>query len=464
MPFSEPGLDAETRDLTERQSPDGVWSSGVTEPTADTPAPAPGDSAARAPQIDPRAPGAPRSAGSVPISVGTPRIAFPPATGESAGIAGAVPTVGLHEDEESVVSALVSRARIVTGMDVASAAVRDAGGGFPMSVYRGVRSDAYRALTIRPGAGLGGLVLQSGQPVRLPDYQHSALITPDYRAAVDVEGLHGIVCVPVAGPDGVSALLYAAVRESGIPGDIAVVRLEGLATEAATALHHLAARAAGLELANLRQRQAIAGRLHDSIAQTLFSIGLLAHRGRGAADPAVQASSLTEIETVTRAARSELRATLADLCRVPDGRGLDLALVAESPDVHRGQRRRRSGGVIGANRAGVAPEVTELVIDGLREGLRNAVKHAGAEQVMATVRWGRRRGGTGVADAVGRGGGAPVGPGRPVTDDDLVARFRPRHAGRPGGGVGWPAGADDRSRSRRPGRAATDPAGTGYDA
>lgn len=272
-------------------------------------------------------------------------------------------------------------------MDVASAAVRDAGGGFPMSVYRGVRSDAYRALTIRPGAGLGGLVLQSGQPVRLPDYQHSALITPDYRAAVDVEGLHGIVCVPVAGPDGVSALLYAAVRESGIPGDIAVVRLEGLATEAATALHHLAARAAGLELANLRQRQAIAGRLHDSIAQTLFSIGLLAHRGRGAADPAVQASSLTEIETVTRAARSELRATLADLCRVPDGRGLDLALVAESRTFtaasgvavwwsHRGKPR------------GVAPEVTELVVDGLREGLRNAVKHAGAEQVMATVRWG----------------------------------------------------------------------------
>ena len=64
---------------------------------------------------------------------------------------------------------------------------------------------------------------------------------------MDVEGLHGIMCVPVLGPDGVSALLYAAARTTGTPGDIAVVRLEGLAAEAGTALHHLAARASQME-------------------------------------------------------------------------------------------------------------------------------------------------------------------------------------------------------------------------
>ena len=166
-----------------------------------------------------------------------------------------------------------------------------------------------------------------------------------------------------------------------------MVRLEGLAAEAATALHHLAARAGQVELAALRQRQAIAGRLHDSIAQTLFSVGVLAHRSRGVTDTAVLAGSLAEIETVAGAARSELRATLADLCRIPDGRGLDLALVAEGRTFtaasgvpvwwsHRGKPR------------GLAPEVTEMVVDGLREGLRNAVKHAAADQVMATIRWG----------------------------------------------------------------------------
>jgi signal transduction histidine kinase len=140
-------------------------------------------------------------------------------------------------------------------------------------------------------------------------------------------------------------------------------------------------------LAALRQRQTIAGRLHDSIAQTLFSVGVLAHRSRTETDPAVMAVSLAEIEAVAVQARAELRATLADLCRIPDGRGLDLALVAEARTFtaasgvpvwwsHRGAPR------------GLAPEITELVIDGLREGLRNAVKHADADQVMATIRWG----------------------------------------------------------------------------
>lgn len=272
-------------------------------------------------------------------------------------------------------------------MDIASAAVLDADGEFPMTVYSGIRSEAFRTLRIKPGAGLGGLVVRSGRSVRLPDYHRSALITPDYMSAVDVEGLHGIACVPVFGPDGVTALLYSAVRSTGNPGDIAVIRLEGLAAEAGTALHHLAVAAGRAELASLRQRQAIALRLHDSIAQTLFSVGVLAHRSRDLSDPAALAGGLAEIEQVAGAARSELRATLADLCRVPDGRGLDLALVAE------GRTFTASSGIPvwwshrGTPR-GLAPEVTELVIDGLREALRNAVKHAAAEQVMATLRWG----------------------------------------------------------------------------
>jgi signal transduction histidine kinase len=271
-------------------------------------------------------------------------------------------------------------------MDIASAALRDADGEFPMTVNQGVRSHDFRAIRIKTGAGLGGLVLRTGAPARLPDYHSSELITPDYVEAVDVEGIHGIVCVPVLGPDGVNALLYAAVRTTVTPGDIAVVRLEGLAAEAGTALHHLAARAAHAELAALRQRQAIANRLHDSISQTLFSMGALARRSRSETDPAVLSQSLAEIESVAGVARAELRTTLAELCRIPDGRGLDLALAAEARTF-----TATSGVPVWWSRRGtprgVAPEVAGLVVDALREGLRNAVKHAHTEQVMATLRW-----------------------------------------------------------------------------
>ncbi len=301
-------------------------------------------------------------------------------------IATSAPTVGLHEDVESIVGALVSRARIVTGMDIASVAVRDDDGEYPMRVFRGVRSPEFQALRIRTGAGLGGLVLQTGAPARLAEYHDSTMITSDYMTAVDIEGLHGMVCVPVVGPEGISALLYAALRTAGTPGDVAVVKLEGLAAEAGTALHHIAARQTAIDFFTLQQRQSIAGRLHDSLAQTLFSVGVLAHSSRQRSDAAGLLDSLAEIEAVAGSARSELRATLAELCAVPPGRELDVALVAESRSF-----TIRTGVPVWWSRRGaptaIPPEVSAVVVDALREGLRNAVKHARSDRVVATVRW-----------------------------------------------------------------------------
>lgn len=317
----------------------------------------------------------------------TARVELTPGRRESCGITTTSPTVGLHEDVESIVGALVSRARIVTGMDIASAAVRDDDGEFPMRVFRGVRSAEFRALRIRTGAGLGGLVLQTGAPARLAEYHDSKMITSDYMAAVDIEGLHGMVCVPVVGPDGIFALLYAAIRTASTPGDVAVVRLEGLAAEAGTAMHHIAARQSHLEFSALQQRQRIAGRLHDSLAQTLFSVGVLAHRSRQQHDAAALLDGLAEIEAVAGSARSELRATLAELCTVPPSRALDLALTAEARSFTATTAIPVWWSQRGTSRC-VSPEVSAVVVDGLREGLRNAVRHAGTDRVMATLRWG----------------------------------------------------------------------------
>ena len=319
----------------------------------------------------------------------TSRVELHSGTSDSCGIGTTAPTVGLHEDVESVVDALVSRARIVTGMDMASAAVLDEDGQFPMRVFRGVRSDEFRSLRIRIGAGLGGLVLQTGAPARLADYHTSRMITSDYLAAVDVEGLHGMVCVPVVGPEGISALLYAALRTTGAPGDVAVVRLEGLAAEAGTALHHIAARDSQLEFFSLQQRQSIAGRLHDSLAQTLFGVAVLAHRSRRSSDPGAMLSGLAEIEAAAGSARSDLRATLAELCTIPPGRELDLALMTETRTFS-----TATGVPVWWSRRGTprtpCPEASALVVDALREGLRNAVKHAHTDRVMATLRWSPR--------------------------------------------------------------------------
>ena len=306
-------------------------------------------------------------------------------------------------------------------MNIASAAVRDNEGLFPMTVYSGIRSDAFRNLRIRSGAGLGGLVLRSGEPVRLADYHRSDLITPDYREAVDLEGIHGIVCVPCSVP---TASPPCSMRPSGrtrIPGDIAVIKLEGLAAEAGTALHHLAQKASQVELAALRQRQEIAGRLHDSIAQTLFSVGMLARRSRGGVTRSRWRTAWPRSRPWPGLPVPNCAPTLADLCRVPDGRGLDLALVAEGRAFtaasgipvwwsHRGKPARTGtrGHGTGHHR--------------LREGLRNAVKHADAEQVMATLRWG----GQDVASSC-RCNGASTPTVRPLPSPRTTIAVSPGH-------------------------------------
>ncbi len=342
-------------------------------------------------------------------------------------IATSAPTVGLHEDVESIVGALVSRARIVTGMDIASVAVRDDDGEYPMRVFRGVRSPEFQALRIRTGAGLGGLVLQTGAPARLAEYHDSEMITSDYMAAVDIEGLHGMVCVPVMGPDGISALLYAALRTARTPGDVAVVKLEGLAAEAGTALHHIAARQAALEFFAVQQRQNIAGRLHDSLAQTLFSVGVLAHSSRQQADPADLLESLAEIEAVAGSARAELRATLADLCTVPPGRELDVALLAEARSF-----TVTTGVPVWWSRRGtpraIPPEVSAVVVDALREGLRNAVRHARTDRVVATFRWG--------AGEIVLVLQVPWGEAADRSAADAAGLITTSHPGAPGSGLG----------------------------
>ena len=219
-------------------------------------------------------------------------------------------------------------------------------------------------------------MLRTGAPARLPDYHSSELITPDYVEAVDVEGIHGIVCVPVLGPDGVNALLYAAVRTTVTPGDIAVVRLEGLGR-------------GGRHGAASPRRQGRAGRVgrapaaagdRGPAARLHFADAVLdgraGHRRRGRDRPGVLARASPRSSRWPAQPERSCGPPWPSCAGSPTAgawtwrwspRPAPSPRPAASPVwwSHRGTPR------------GVAPEVTELVIDALREGLRNAVKHAG---------------------------------------------------------------------------------------
>jgi signal transduction histidine kinase len=271
-------------------------------------------------------------------------------------------------------SAAVSRS--VLGVDSAFVAVAGAAGSYLMSITEGIRDPRFRDITVRPSAGLGGQVLLLGQPHRVADYAHDPTISRDFVHVVcDLEGLSGMACVPVNGADTVQALLYTATRTVGPPGDRTLQTMELVATHAMLALRQVAIRNQEIELAVLRERQRLAGQLHDSVAQMLFAIGVAAHYARGQRDPAALAAALDEIDATAADARNEMRAALHRLSQPPEGLAFQARLAGEvrllAQATGCGVRIVRQG-----ERRDLPQPVEDLVIDTALEGLRNTVKHA----------------------------------------------------------------------------------------
>lgn len=298
-------------------------------------------------------------------------------------------TVGLQCAEPEILASSAAVTRRILGVDSAFVAVAGAGGDYPMVITDGIRDPRFRDIRVRPGAGLGGQVLLRGRPHRVADYECDPTISRDFVHVVcDIEGLHGMTCAPVNGPERVEALLYASTRTMGSPADRTLQTLELVATYAELTLHQAAVRKQEIELAMLRERQRIATGLHDSVAQMLFAIGAAAHCSRQTRDPGALASALEEIEITAAQARSELRASLHRLSESSEGLALAARLAGEVRLFERisGCQVRITGR---GERRELARPVEELIIDTALEGLRNGVKYAHAKVAILHLAYGQ---------------------------------------------------------------------------
>lgn len=213
----------------------------------------------------------------------------------------------------------------------------------------------------------------------MADYICDPTISRDFVYFVcDVEGLHGMACVPVNGPDRIEALLYTGTRIAGPPADQTLQTLELVAAQAELSLQQARARKQEVELAILRDRQHLATELHDSVAQMLFTIGVAARYARQRDDPAALSAALEEIESTAAQARRELRASLHRLSQPADGLAFEARLAGEARLFERTMGCRVM--ITGRGERRDLPEpVEDLLIDAALEGLRNAVKYGRAK-------------------------------------------------------------------------------------
>jgi signal transduction histidine kinase len=296
-----------------------------------------------------------------------------------------VKTIVLQRTSAAVIQAAVDVARDALGSDVAFAAVGASSMEFPIASAKGIRDPRWSSIVVRRHTGLGGEVLARERSMIVADYATDAHISRDFVEIVARgEGLRAVACVPVLGPSGVEALLYAGAHLEGVLGDRAVTVLEQLGAFASVGLEQIRARELELELARLRERERIAAQLHDSVAQRLFTIGAVAQASRTQGDSTDLIDAIEEIETTAADARRELRETLLKLHSDPENLAFDVQLDGELRLLE-----TVTGCTVRVVRRGtfirMPDHIARLVIDTAVEGTRNAVKHAHAGLVEVEI-------------------------------------------------------------------------------
>ena len=159
-----------------------------------------------------------------------------------------------------------------------------------------------------------------------------------------------------------------------------------LAAHAAIAIENARLHERSRELSTIEERKRLARELHDSVTQTLFSIGLTAEAAAELveSDPARARAQLGHLQELTRAAMTEMRSLIFELRPAElETEGLAAALRKHVEVLRRLYEQEIELRVDGDRR--LPPDVEKGLLRIAQEALGNALRHAGAGHVELSL-------------------------------------------------------------------------------
>jgi DNA-binding PucR family transcriptional regulator len=142
---------------------------------------------------------------------------------------------------DAVLTAIVDRVRRLLGTDSTYIALVDeATGDAFMRVTSGTRTRAIESVRQRPGYGVGGYVIQAGQPLATANYlaDPRLRLDPDVAAAVGGDGIVSIAGVPMKRGNVVVGALFAANRKVRTFDQAEIALLSSLAAHASVIIEN----------------------------------------------------------------------------------------------------------------------------------------------------------------------------------------------------------------------------------
>lgn len=292
-----------------------------------------------------------------------------------------------------VLRRLADTARELVNARYTAIGVPDGEGGFASFIASGMTDKQWDAIGELPRQhGLLGAMLESPEPVRMPDIS----LHERFEGWPDAHPhMHSFLGVPIVSHDEVIGAFYLTDKKGGrraLFTDADQDLIETFAGHAAVAIENARLTERSRELTVVEERNRLARDLHDAVNQTLFSVALTADAAALLVDsePKRAKDQLQTVRELARGAMDELRSVIFEL------RPADVASdgFAETLRKHVDVLRRIYEVDIELELEGAWPlpplAEREVVLEReifriVQEAIGNALKHSGAERVSVRL-------------------------------------------------------------------------------
>ncbi len=123
------------------------------------------------------------------------------------------------KDDDDAIRAALTSLKTATGIPVTMYGTLHSDNRIQITQWIGLRTPTLQNMFIEPGTGVGGRVVTTRRAVGVSDYTRANVISHEHDRAIQEEGLHSIVAVPVIVQREIRGVLYAGVHSPVRLGD-----------------------------------------------------------------------------------------------------------------------------------------------------------------------------------------------------------------------------------------------------
>lgn len=292
-------------------------------------------------------------------------------------------------DIGEILEAIVRGARRLLGTDVAYVSLPDAEhDAFVFTTLLNIHTTPFRRLRMRVGQGLGGFTAEQMRTVRSFNYAEDGRLREAPRRETIDEGIVSAMCTPLVIDGDIEALLYVGNRKLTPFTRTDVSLIDQFAEHATINIRRAQLESYRHTLLQRRERERLAGELHDSFVRALLEIGFQANEGMVLPSDSEVRHRFAIIGRAAESCLEQLRDSLSSLADEP-AREAGSLTVREIFDSLRSIRWRpveATFEVQGVPTTHVLPAgAARMVLRVAREAIDNAQLHSGCTEHRMTL-------------------------------------------------------------------------------